>query len=139
MPQRATIRLHIWLESGDSMVFGLGRVHLLDMIERHGSLRKAATELGMSYRAAWCKLRATERALGVSLVEARECKRDGCRLTAQGKQYRELFREWFEAVENCALTKAENLFPWPVRGYLEGSEEERPFGVLPRGLASRSI
>lgn len=139
MSHRATIRLHIWLESGDSMVFGLGRVHLLDMIERHGSLRRAATALGMSYRAAWCKLRATERALGVPLVEAGENKRDGCRLTAQGREYRELFRQWFEAVEHCALTKAENLFPWPVRGYLQGADEERPLGVLPRGLAPQAV
>ena len=138
MSHQATIRLHLWLETGDSMVFGLGRAQLLDMIERHGSMRKAATSLGMSYRAAWCKLRATERALGVTLVEARACKRDGCRLTVQGTQFRELFRQWFEAVENCALTKAENLFPWPVRGYLQGQDDEPPAKALPRGIAAQA-
>jgi molybdate transport system regulatory protein len=136
MPPRATVRLHLWLETGDTMVFGLGRVQLLDRIERHGSLRKAASSLGMSYRAAWCKLRSTEQALGVILVEARECKRDGCRLTAEGQRLRDIFRQWFEAVENCALTKAENLFPWPVHGFFEGQDnaEAPQSSVLPQGL-----
>ncbi len=128
MTSQPRIRLHLWLENGETMAFGMGRVLLLDLIERHGSLRKAAGELGMSYRAAWCKLRASERALGVRLVETVGAKRSGCRLTRQGELLREAFRRWFEAVENCALLKAENLLPWPVAGYLDepGSEEVPP-------------
>ncbi len=126
MSLKTTIRLHLWLETGDTMVFGMGRVQLLDLIEAHGSLRKAASELGMSYRAAWCKLRATEQALGVRLVEARERKRDGVRLTPEGQLFREMFRRWFDEVENCALTKAERLFPWPVAGFLEEREQAPP-------------
>jgi molybdate transport system regulatory protein len=53
--------MHLWLESGESVYFGMGRVMLLDMIEEHGSLRKAAEALGMSYRAAWDKVRRAER------------------------------------------------------------------------------
>jgi len=125
MSRHATVRLHLWLENGESMVFGLGRVHLLDMIERHGSLRKAAQALGMSYRAAWCKLRATERALGVSLVEAAGHKRDGCRLTPHGEALRASFSQWFEEVERYALERADCLFPWPVT----------PFAGLGEGFA----
>lgn len=125
MSRHATVRLHLWLENGESMVFGLGRVHLLDMIERHGSLRKAAQAMGMSYRAAWCKLRATERALGVPLVEAARHKRDGCRLTPHGEALRASFRQWFEEVERYALERADGLFPWPVT----------PFAGLGEGFA----
>jgi molybdate transport system regulatory protein len=135
MSLKTTIRLHLWLETGDTMVFGMGRVQLLDLIERHGSLRKAASELGMSYRAAWCKLRATEQALGVRLVEARERKRDGVRLTPDGQFFREMFRRWFDEVENCALTKAERLFPWPVAGFLEEREQSPPPACPPPGLS----
>ncbi|WP_218064804.1 winged helix-turn-helix domain-containing protein [Desulfolutivibrio sulfoxidireducens] len=136
MSLKTTIRLHLWLETGDTMVFGMGRVQLLDMIERLGSLRKAASAMGMSYRAAWCKLRATEQALGVKLVEAQEHKRDGVRLTAQGQVFREMFRRWFDEVENCALTKAEGLFPWPVAGFFEEREREAPPPSSPRGLSA---
>jgi len=119
------------LENGGSMIFGMGRVQLLDMIERHGSLRKAASAMGMSYRAAWCKLRATEKALGISLVEVPGPKRDGCRLTADGAYLRDVFRQWFAAVENCALTQAENLLPWPVTGFLDEHEDLKPLQASP--------
>ncbi|KUG27468.1 putative transcriptional regulator, mode family [hydrocarbon metagenome] len=136
MSLKTTIRLHLWLETGDTMVFGMGRVQLLDLIERHGSLRKAASELGMSYRAAWCKLRATEQALGVKLVEARAHKREGCQLTPDGQTIREIFQRWFDEVENCALARAERLFPWPVAGFFEEREPGTPLAAAPpRGLS----
>ncbi|NCC25484.1 MAG: LysR family transcriptional regulator, partial [Deltaproteobacteria bacterium] len=105
-----TVRLHLWLESGESVYFGLGRAMLLDQIEEYGSLRKAASELGMSYRAAWGKLRATEEALGVALVESSGAKCAGCRLTPEGRKFRDKFRCWFEIVEKTAVQQAEIIF-----------------------------
>ena len=46
--RQPTVRLHLWLETKDLTAFGYGRVFLLDLIEEHGSLRKAARCLGMS-------------------------------------------------------------------------------------------
>ncbi len=42
---------------------------LLESVDRLGSLNAAAKELGMSYRAAWGKIKATEKALGLKLLE----------------------------------------------------------------------
>ena len=112
-----TIRLHLWLENDESMVFGYGRVLLLDRIEEFGSLRKAASCLGMSYQAAWKKLRSTEDALGVKLVNRAHCKNNGMTLTSEGAMLRDAFKKWFEAVENCAFVQAENLFPWHLRSF----------------------
>ncbi|NCD25119.1 MAG: LysR family transcriptional regulator [Deltaproteobacteria bacterium] len=116
-----TVRMHLWLESGESVYFGMGRVMLLDKIEEHGSLRKAAEALGMSYRAAWGKLRATEDALGEVLVESVGTKRGGCRLTARGRFYREKFRAWFNAVEQTAVAQAKLIFEDGVQSYTEKS------------------
>ena len=112
-----TVRMHLWLESGESVYFGMGRVMLLDMIEEHGSLRKAAEALGMSYRAAWGKLRATEDTLGLVLVESAGTRRGGCRLTADGRRIREKFRAWFDAVEKVAVDQARDIFPERVQSY----------------------
>ena len=109
--------MHLWLESGESVYFGMGRVMLLDMIEEHGSLRKAAEALGMSYRAAWGKLRATEDTLGLVLVESAGTRRGGCRLTPDGRMIREKFRAWFDAVEKVALDQARDIFPESVQSY----------------------
>ena len=102
--KRPTVRMHLWLESGESVYFGMGRVMLLDRIEEYGSLRKAAESLGMSYRAAWGKLRATEDALGEVLVETVGAKRGGYRLTPAGRGLRDKFRLlvslWRKALAN---------------------------------------
>lgn len=120
-----TVRMHLWLESGGSVYFGMGRVMLLDKIEEHGSLRKAAESLGMSYRAAWGKLRATEDALGEVLVESVGTKRGGCRLTARGLFYRDKFRAWFNAVEQTAVAQARLIFEDDVQSYAEKNMSSR--------------
>lgn len=112
---RPTVRIHLWLEEEDSMVFGYGRVMLLDKIEECGSLRKAASSLGMSYQAAWKKLRATEAALGVELVRRPQRKSEGMSLTPEGLMMRNSFKNWYSAVECCAMAQAEKLFPWHLR------------------------
>ncbi len=114
-----TVRMHLWLESGESVYFGMGRVMLLDYIEEHGSLRKAAEAMSMSYRAAWGKLKATEEILGLVLVESSGTRRGGYRLTADGRRIRERFRAWFEAVEKVAVDEARHIFPERVQSFEE--------------------
>jgi molybdate transport system regulatory protein len=60
----------IWLEYR-GRAFGEGPARLLDGVERTGSLRKAASELGMSYNKAWRILRAAEQRLGFPLLDRR--------------------------------------------------------------------
>lgn len=124
MPERQapTIRVHLWLETGDGVFFGLGRALLLAKIEEHGSLRKAAAELGMSYRAAWGKIRKTETVLGVSLIAKNGCNKEGHRLTEHGLLLRDKYLLWLKEVEQGARKKAEEIFPWPVRSFNEKSQ-----------------
>jgi len=110
--ERATIRLHLWLERGGDTLFGLGRLQLLERIETCGSLKAAAEELGMSYRAAWGKLKASEEALGIALVEKVGGNKSGCRLTPEGAALAAAFRTWFAAVERHAVVEAKALFPF---------------------------
>ena len=48
--------------------FGEGRARLLEGVAAHGSLRKAAAAMGMSYRKAWGDIRAAEARLGRPLI-----------------------------------------------------------------------
>lgn len=50
-------------------VFGDAEMRLLDAIARQGTLSESAAALGLSYRAAWSKLRAVEANVGTKLVE----------------------------------------------------------------------
>mgnify|MGYP002478799463 FL=1 len=118
------IRIHLWLETGDGVVCGAGRAFLLQKIEECGSIRKAAEELGMSYRAAWGKIRKTEKILGVQLIAQNGSKREGHRLTASGRLLKEQYLQWFEEVEKDALKKARRIFPWLVKSFKEKAAQK---------------
>src|SRR5208337_3664984 len=68
-PQNLSVKSKVWIEDENGrVVFGTGRLYILQAISRHGSIRAAAQELKMSYRAVWGKIRATEKRLGQSLL-----------------------------------------------------------------------
>ncbi|GFK92683.1 Molybdenum-pterin-binding protein MopA [Fundidesulfovibrio magnetotacticus] len=113
------VRLRLWLETGDGMFFGSGRGMLLEAVARTGSLKKAAESLGMSYRAAWGKMRRTEKVLGVQLIEQAGSRKGGHRLTPAGRLLMEKFGQWFDAVENSAVEKAREIFPWACLSFAE--------------------
>jgi molybdate transport system regulatory protein len=106
------MHLRLWLDTGGGLLFGPGRAELLDLIERFGSLRKAAIELGISYRAAWGKLRKTEKALGYKLVDKGGSYKEGYHLTEEGRLLKDRFDHWQKEVENDALAKARAIFGW---------------------------
>lgn len=66
---RFSVRSKVWLEVKGEPVFGEGKKRLLEAIERHGSINRAAREAGVSYRRAWSYIRAMETRLGTKLVE----------------------------------------------------------------------
>eukprot|EP00831_Metopus_contortus_P025353 TRINITY_DN21873_c0_g1_i1.p1 TRINITY_DN21873_c0_g1~~TRINITY_DN21873_c0_g1_i1.p1 ORF type:complete len:138 (-),score=26.17 TRINITY_DN21873_c0_g1_i1:154-522(-) len=67
--EKLFIRSKIWIEDeGGKVVFGLGRLKILDAVHRLGSLQAAAKELKMSYRAVWGRIKATEERLGFPLL-----------------------------------------------------------------------
>jgi molybdate transport system regulatory protein len=60
----------IWLEK-DGAIFGDGLYDLLSSISGLGSISQAAKGMGMSYSAAWGKIRSTEKKWGIHLVVTR--------------------------------------------------------------------
>ena len=65
-----SVRSKIWIADDDNnVVFGLGRVKMLEAIQKNGSILAAAKDLGMSYRALWGRIKATEERLGKSLLK----------------------------------------------------------------------
>lgn len=111
-----TLRVHLWFEEEVGMLFGLGRVQLLQAVARLGSLNKAAAELGMSYRAAWGRIKRTEEALGRSVVQ-KVRGRKGYILTPLGEDLVRDFLAWHGEVERFALERARALLPWDITGF----------------------
>lgn len=116
------LRVHLWLESGGGMLFGLGRVQLLELVLRLGSLNRAAKALGMSYRAAWGRIKRTEEALGEPLL-AKASGRKGYELTPLAQALLTDFTAWHNEVEQFALARAKERLPWEIRAFA-GTEAE---------------
>lgn len=121
------MRIHLWLETEEGLVFGAGRTQLLEKINEYGSLKRAAEDMGMSYRAAWGKIMKTEKVLGFKLIErAGTSNKAGCQLTESGKMLLARFKLWFDEVEKDALKKASEIFPWPIEGFKETVSDKIP-------------
>ncbi|WP_428564221.1 MAG: winged helix-turn-helix domain-containing protein [Solidesulfovibrio sp. DCME] len=121
----AVQRLHLWLETGEGMLLGLGRIQLLELVEELGSLNKAASAMGMSYRAAWGRMKQTETVIGAPLVE-RSGPKKGFRLTPLGHDIVRQFRTWHKDVEDFALARARELFSWNTSPFFESSPRHGP-------------
>ncbi len=105
----ARIHSKLWLEHNGEMLLGVGRTELLRRIGELGSLKKAAESLGMSYRAAWGRLKRTEAAMGIPLVEDTGVRREGYRLTPEGQHIVDAFLRWQEDVRRYAVARAAEL------------------------------
>ncbi len=94
----ATARSKIWIERDGRPLIGKGRAKLLEEIERTGSIRHAASNLGLSYRHAWGIVSKIGEAAGRPVViSTRGGAKGGCsRLSDEGRRLLEMYR-WAEA------------------------------------------
>ena len=106
-----TIRMHLWLETKEGLFFGMGRAMLLAKIAEHGSIKKAADVLGMSYQTAWGKIKKSEQVLGTKLIVQSGSKREGHALTESGKMLMEQFLLWFDEVEKGSTHESCSYIP----------------------------
>ncbi len=102
------IKYKIWIEENGKVIFGKGRDEILKSIEEQHSLNAAAKELGMSYRAAWGRLKASEERMDKKLVETSD-KEKSLQVTTQAKSIIERFEKLEKEVEKI-LRDAEQDF-----------------------------
>ena len=96
-------KVKVWVTFGDDLKFGDGRARLLELIQRRGSLRKAAGELKMSYRNAWGYLRELEDGAGFKFLERAPGggPRSGMRLTRPAKQFLARYRTFRKRIDDA--------------------------------------
>jgi len=87
------LKYRFWFETSKGYVFGPGAYQLLKEIQKTGSLRKAAENLGMSYRHAWGLIKEIEENTGYRIIESSRGGKGGgeSHLTEKGE---ELIREF---------------------------------------------
>jgi molybdate transport system regulatory protein len=90
------IRSKIWIErrGRGNVVLSEWRVELLEAIDAHGSLSRAAEALDIPYRTAWERVKATESEIGFRLLDSESGGLDGggSSLTPQARELCRRFR-----------------------------------------------
>ena len=107
------VRSKFWIEDGDGQpLFGGGRLIILEKIDELGSIKAAAEDLKMSYRAVWGKIKTTEERLGVKLVETTVGggRQRGARLTSEAKELLTMFKELQETGNDQADALFQKVF-----------------------------
>lgn len=108
----STIKCKFWLEKEGKILFGPGGAVLLDKIHSTGSLSAASKELGMSYRAAWGRLKRLEENLGQALVMKLGGNKSGYCLTELGKQFVSSYYKAEEIKNKAEKEMMETCFNW---------------------------
>ncbi|MBP1715947.1 MAG: putative transcriptional regulator, ModE family [Deltaproteobacteria bacterium] len=106
------IKAKIWLEKQGEVIAGDGKVRLLKLVERHGSIQKAAQENGMSYRHAWGAIRKMEMRSGMKLVETRAGGKagGGASLTEPAKDFVARYGHFSEGLAEIIQKKFQEAF-----------------------------
>ncbi|SMC27645.1 molybdate transport system regulatory protein [Desulfacinum hydrothermale DSM 13146] len=110
---RLSVRSKIWIvDEQGKVVFGAGRLRILEAIDRAGSILAAAKELQMSYRAVWGKIPATEQRLGRPLLTKKigGSRGGGSDLTPFAKALAQRYRTLQALTEAAADRLFEDVF-----------------------------
>lgn len=102
--------IKVYLFDGDEKFFGEGPYRLLKGVERLGSLRSAAAELGMAYSKAFRLVKVAESKLGFALTEKHVGGKEGggSKLTEDAKEFLTKYEEFSRrANEDCAKLYSE--------------------------------
>lgn len=98
--ERLKFKSRIWIESGDNILLGPGRVALLKAISNSGSLSNAARSLDMSYKKAWSLIDAVNKSAPLPVVIKTTGGKNGggSALTSYGKK---LIAQYDRAIAHC--------------------------------------
>jgi molybdate transport system regulatory protein len=106
------VRSKIWLEVDGDPVFGRGRRFLLEAVDRHGSINRAAKEIDISYRKAWGYINAMEKRLGIRLVERRKGGKNGggAALTDEARAFLRKYEMLEEGIRDMVDRRFRKIF-----------------------------
>jgi molybdate transport repressor ModE-like protein len=118
----------VWMETDDGYVFGPGVYSLLKRVNEVGTLKEAATQLGMSYRYAWGLIRKAEEKLGEPLISAHKGGRSGgggAELTERGRYFLVEFQRLREQMARASEADPEKSISGVVKDIrVSGGEVE---------------
>nr|WP_297787554.1 winged helix-turn-helix domain-containing protein [uncultured Allomuricauda sp.] len=111
MDTNKELKLRCWIDIDGKKFFGTGRAQLLLLIEKNGSLSKAAKEMGMSYRKAWAMVEDMNQRGQQPYVELHKggTQGGGAELTEVGKKVLTTFQKMNDKITETVQQHKEEL------------------------------
>ena len=105
------IKFRLWFEEDETVIAGSGRIKLLEAIEEHGSISKAAASIKLSYKKAWNLIDSMNSSTGTPLIitSTGGSGGGGTSLTDKAKQIIKQYKEARKTLET-ASAELETLF-----------------------------
>jgi molybdate transport system regulatory protein len=135
---RAVVDGRFWVNKGSLPFLGKGRVELLEMIDKYGSIMQAAKAIKMSYKAAWDMVDAMNNLSEAPLVERTTGGKGGggTRVTAKGLKLIELYRavnlahQQFLRNLTASIEDLDNFYPLLRRLSMKTSARNHFYGKV---------
>lgn len=110
-PKKYDVSFRLWINAGNEKVLGIGRVELLELIHKSGSISSAAKEMKMAYRQAWQMVVEMNERSNSPLVEKRIGGKSGggAFVTEAGLKAIASFHELEEKVRALITKEAKHL------------------------------
>jgi molybdate transport system regulatory protein len=104
------------LETEGRYAFGFGLSEILRAVDRAGSIKHAADDLGKSYRYIWGRIKEAEQALGQRLVETHVGGQGTHRssLTSAARQLVDAFLAVRSRMMEVVEQECRSRFAWPI-------------------------
>ncbi|MBZ4037244.1 LysR family transcriptional regulator [Flavobacterium sp. 17A] len=105
------VEVRVWIEGTDGAFLGIGKIWLLENIQKTGSITNAAKEMKMAYRQAWQLVQEMNERAESPLVEKLLGGKGGggARLTEAGERAIAVFYEVEKRIKEFAQKETQNL------------------------------
>ena len=109
--KKYSIEVRLWIEETEGPFLGIGKIWLLENIQKTGSITNAAKAMKMAYRQAWQLVEEMNKRAEKPLVEKLLGGKGGggARLTEAGERAIVVFYEIEKRIKDFAQKEAQNL------------------------------
>jgi molybdate transport system regulatory protein len=109
--KKYSIKVRLWIEESEGPFLGIGKIWLLENIQKTGSITNAAKEMKMAYRQAWQLVEEMNKRAESPLVEKLLGGKGGggARLTEAGENAIQTFYEIEKRIQDFAQKETQNL------------------------------
>ncbi|EDM24543.1 LysR family transcriptional regulator [Caminibacter mediatlanticus TB-2] len=114
---RAYIKTKIWIENQKGeLLFGQGKTEILELIDKTGSISKAAEIMGINYKKALNHIKILQKNLEDELVIPKKGINGGTELTLKAKEYISIYKQLKKEIEEFANERFKELYLKKLKG-----------------------